>query len=312
MTLRFVHARADELGPYVAGLRALEADIEYPIADGADRFRIDHGERYHPFFSEMGEAHFIVALDGERVVGTVAGVLRPACIRGRITRALYAADMKVAASHRGGGVSRKMLMFATRKMIGERGGLSWRYAYVAAMRGERGDVTRTVRGVHPGKLARAAARLALFFPSPEQLAALDIAGAPPPLHLADGIDLSIGVENDRTAPPRDEPLVTSTAGKKDLRLRSTGGAPWPLVHLPIAPARATPSWAAYLRDGGRAMIARGMAGPACFAVDERLVEHVGWLGRNGIGAGAVCTVYALSLTPRARGAAWIHLATSEI
>jgi len=62
MSLRFVHLKSDGIAPYVEGLRALERDIEYPIADGADAFRIDHGAEYHPFFSDLGDANFILGV----------------------------------------------------------------------------------------------------------------------------------------------------------------------------------------------------------------------------------------------------------
>ena len=307
MSVRFVHARAHELSPYVEQLRALEREIPYPIADGEDEFRIDHGDTYHPFFSDMGEAHFILALDGDRAVGTVAGVLREAVLRGHRTKLLYAADMKVARTHRGGNLARRMLLFAARKMVLQPGGLSWRLAYVAAMRGAKGDVTRTVRGLHLGQLARPLAVLSLYFTPPAQLAGLDLETAPASPRLADGLDLS-PLDDARPSP---EPGFVTTAGKKDLRLRSTG-APWPLVHLVAGPATTRPSWPAHLRACGEALGARGLPGPACFALDRRLTAHVDWLARHDIQPGAACTVYALSLTRRTVGASWVHLATSEI
>ena len=309
MTIRFAVARPHELAPYVESLRVLERDIPYPIADGADEFRIDHGNAYHPFFSEMGESFFVLALDGERVVGTVTGVHRQAMLRARATKVLYAADLKIARDHRGGALARRLLSFAARSLFTSRGGLSWRLAYVAAMRGKHGDVTRTVRGVHLGKVARPLAELSLYFVAPQELAALDVTSAPAPLRPRheDGIDLS---------PPRageavDAPGFVTTAGKKDLRLRSTG-APWPLVHLRHGPADASPSWPSYLKSCGEAMLARGLLGPACFGVDARLTDHVAWLSRRALEPAAACNIHALSLTLRTRGAAWLHLATSEI
>jgi GNAT superfamily N-acetyltransferase len=295
--IRFLNLRPSQLEPYVDGLRALEHDIEYPIADGADSFRIDHGPLYHPFFSGMGEAQIVVGLDGDRVVATMAGVLREGLLCGRTTPVMYGADMKVAKSHRGRGIPRKMLMFALGKLLREPRGTSWRYAYVAAMRGAKGDVMRTVRGVHPAQLAHPAAELMIYFVAPEKLAALDPSGAPTPPRVDELIDLS----------PWPASPTISTAGRKDLRLRSTGGAPWPLVHLPFAPSR--PSWARTLRECGTALSSEQIA---CFGLDVRLRDHTEFLARNGITPGAVCTVYALSLTPRTRGARFLHLSTAEI
>lgn len=307
--VRFVHATASELSPWIESLRALEHDIEYPIADGADLFRIDHGDRYHPFFTDMGEPHFVLAVDErDRVVANVVGVLREATIAGRTTKAIYAADMKIAPSHRGTGLQSRLFRFALRAMVMTPGGLSWRFAYAAAMRGAKGDVTRTVRGVHPGKLAGVAARLHVYFTPPEMLAAMDLRDRPPSPRASEGIELSASFERRGDGSTK----LVSTAGKKDLRLRSTGGASWPLVHLPISPARATPDWCTHLVAAGEAMIQRKMQGPACFALDARLDDHVRWLAARGVEPGAACSVYALSLTLRSRGTRWLHLATSEI
>jgi len=309
MSVRFLLLRPEELSPWVERLRALERDIEYPIADGADAFRIDHGERYHPFFSEMGESsRFLLAVDGDRVVGTVVGVLRDTLLRAHAVKAVYGADMKIAREYRGAALSRKMLLFGLSQFVRTPEGRSWRFGYVAAMRGAKGDVMRTVRGLHPGRIVHAAARLNVYFAPPERLAALDVRSAPPSPRLDEGLDLSPSPPPAHVEPPG----LVSTAGRKDLRLRSTGGSPWPLVHLPYGPARALPSWPHYLRASGEAMGSRGLPGPACFAVDLRLDAHVRWLSRHGIEPGAVCTVYALPLTLRSRGASWLHLATSEI
>ena len=109
MRLRFVHVTAEGLGPYLSSLRALERGIRYPIADGADHFTIDHGEAYHPFFSRLGEAHFLLALRGDEVVGSVAGVLRAVRAGEREVQALYLCDLKLAAQERGQGVARRLL-----------------------------------------------------------------------------------------------------------------------------------------------------------------------------------------------------------
>ena len=86
-------------------MRALEESIRYPIADGADHFFIDHGPRYHPFFSNLGEAFFLLALDGERCAGAAVGVRRVVDWCGRAVVSFYACDLKVAAPmHRGSGL----------------------------------------------------------------------------------------------------------------------------------------------------------------------------------------------------------------
>jgi hypothetical protein len=307
VTARFQFLPADEIGPYVEGLRAIERATEYPIADGADAFTIDHGADYARFFTTLGnDARFVLALDGDRVVGGVAGIARNVRIRGRMVPALYGADWKVAPDWRGRRVSREMMTWAFGILYRQRELFTWRYGYVAAMRGKRGDVMRATRGVHPARLTGKAATLAVYFVEAEKLAKLALDGVPPTPDAEAGIDLSF-VATGLLEPPG----LVSTSGRKDLRLRSTG-KPWPLVHLPLGPTHWQPSWGHYLQSCGQTLTSNRPGAIACFAVDERLMSHTEWLAAKGIEPGARCTVYALDLTLRARRAAWLHLATSEI
>jgi hypothetical protein len=305
LNLRFKLLRMHEIAPYVGELRELERDIEYPIADGADAFRIDHGGDYHRFFSSMGDSRYLLTWDGDRLISVMSGAKRDAVVRGKTIPSAYLADFKIARAYRGAGISRKIVQWGFLRMLRDPEYLKWRLIYIAAMRGAHGDVTRTVRGLHPGKLIRPAARLLVYFVEPAKLAALRAESSPAPPSARDGIDLS--------AVPRflEAPGVESTKGCKDLILRSTS-APWPLVHLPLGPAAWSPTFGAYVRACGEALVLRGAPGPACFAIDSRLDDHRAWLSRSAIEPGAVCTVYSLSLTPRTIGARWLHLATSEI
>ncbi|MGD0527440.1 MAG: GNAT family N-acetyltransferase [Polyangiaceae bacterium] len=306
MTIRFVFVTPAELGPYAEGLRAIERATEYPVGDGVDAFTIDHGADYYPFFASVGQdPRFVVGLDGDRVVGGVVGMYRDVRIRGRMVRGCYGADWKLARDYRGRGVARQMMTWAMGLPFKDPSLRGWRYGYVAAMRGAQGDVMRVVKGLHPGKLVKAAGTLAVYFVEPSRLAALSLDGTPAPPDADDGVDLSY-VPSGHVDPPG----VVSTAGMKDLRLKSTG-QPWPLVHLPYGPSRWKPTWGAYLRACGEALASR-LPAVACFAIDERLDTHISWLASQGIAPGATCTVYALDLTLRARRAAWLHLATSEI
>jgi hypothetical protein len=212
---------------------------------------------------------------------------------------MYGGDLKIAKEYRGGRLSRRYLWWAFGKAI--RALPQWRIAYAAAMRGSRGDVMRTARGFNPMKLGLPAARLAVYFADPAKLAALDPTGCPatPPL---DGVDFS-------PEPACSPPGLLSTRGRKDLRLESTG-QPWPLVHLPLGPRGWRPTWGHYLRSCGAALA--GSDAQACFAIDERLTDHIGWLASAGVEAGAVCTVYALRVPGTKRFAPWVHLATCDI
>jgi hypothetical protein len=314
VSIRFVLVPPSELGPYVEGLRAIERATRYPIGD-SDHFTIDHGAEYHPFFSTLGhDPRFLVGLDGDKVIGGVVGMYRDVCIRGRVVRGVYGADWKLAPEYRGRGVASKMLSWGASRIFTDSTLLGWRYAWVAAMKGAHGDVMRTVKGMHIGKLAHPAGTLAVYFVDPARLAALHTDDAPLPPAQDDGIDLSHQV-----AGSVEPPGLVSTAGRKDLRLESTG-APWPLVHLPYGPGHWRPSWGAYLAACGARLAAtpagQGSTEPAgtvaCFSIDERLTSHISWLAAKGVEPSASCTVYAFDLTMRARRAKWLHLATSEI
>ena len=79
----------------------LEKGTSYPL--GEDRFEIDHGEDYFAFFTRLGQLHYYVVLDGDRVVAVVAAILRavpPA--RGKKSRTVwYLCDLKVHPEYRG-------------------------------------------------------------------------------------------------------------------------------------------------------------------------------------------------------------------
>jgi hypothetical protein len=302
-SVRFVLTSAHGIAPYVPELRRLEQSIRYPIADGADHFFIDHGSEYHPFFSTLGDARFLLALRGERVIASIAGVLRPVSVSGREFRALYLCDLKVAPDERGRGLSRQLIQVGLGHVIRDRDLRQTRFFYGAAMRGAEGDVMRSARGVHPFRMGSSSARLQLYFASPEALARLELAGAPPPPR---GPGAVLGGASQVEAPG-----LCSTAGRKDLRLVSSG-QPWPLIHLPLGPEAWLPSWGAYLRRCGEAIVSRGLPGSACFAIDERLSEPISWLSSQGITPGAVCTVYSLRLSLRQAAVTWVHLPTSEI
>jgi GNAT superfamily N-acetyltransferase len=301
MSIRVFPVFARDLGPYEAQLRALERDIKYPIDDGRDRFYIDHGEHYGEFFAALAPnkdpeaAGFILAMDGDRVIGTFGGILRVARFGDREIPSLYLADYKLAREYRGRGVGAK-IMRACMAMLQYPVIRKSRILYGAAMRGDRGDVMRSARGFNRVMhLARPTAELNVYFVPPDKLAALDLSHAPgPPSGV--GLDLS----------PLGTDETVSTAGRKDLRLESTG-QPWALVHLPIGPSRV--NFGEYLKRCGERLPGESKA---CFAVDPRLEDHVRWLAGQGIERGARCTIYAMRL-PGARGAVdYVHLATSEI
>ena len=304
--VRLIHVDSTTILPYAAALRALERDITYPLnsddkSEEGRFFRIDHGADYHRFFSTLGQAHFVLGLRGDQVVATIAGVLRNVRAGTAAVPALYLCDFKVSADLRGSGLSRRILLHGLSTILRTPSLRKWRLAYGAAMRGAQGDVMRSARGLHPYRLARPLGRLHVYFVPPARLASLDPRACPPPPPPG-GLDLS---------PDAPESDFISTAGRKDLRLDPTG-TPWPLAHLPAGPAAWQPTLGAYLQRCGAALLAAAQTGPACFALDERLIDQIAWLRQQQLVPGALCTAHGLSLTPHAWGLPWIHLSTAEI
>jgi hypothetical protein len=300
VTLRVLQLRAGELAPYAAGLGALEQAIRYPVDDGKDHFTIDHGPTYEPFFRGLGDPYYFIALDGDVVVGSFCGVARRVAFGDRAIPAAYGCDLKVLPTYRGKEVATKILMHAAVEGFRPRSWKKWHFAYGVAMRGDRGDVTRSPK-TRRNAVAwlRPFARVAIYFAPPTALAALDLTSEPQAT-AHDVLDLSAETPL---------PDTVSTAGRKDLRLASTG-APWPLVHLPRGPSAWGGSFGTYLKRAGGSLGDRDVL--ACFAVDERRTEHVAWLASQGVTSGAVATIYAIRRKLGFPRAAWAHIATSEI
>jgi hypothetical protein len=303
VTVRLALCDSASIAEHAASLLELERSISYPLGDGRERFFIDHGARYHPFFSAMGDARFLLALEQGRVVGALVGVLKRATLDGRSIASAYLCDYKLAESHRGAGLGARMLREALILCARHSELRRWRLAYGAAMRGARGDVLRSARGpLHPARLSSPLATTRLYFVEPARLASLEPAGGPP--RAGQVLNLSPTAGGDALG-------LVSTAGRKDLRIVSTH-EPWPLVHATRAPDGWGSSLGHYLRACGEALVARGERALVCWSLDERLEAERSWLASRGVHSDTVCTVYGLALPggpPRGRV---VHIATSEI
>ncbi len=243
-----------------------------------------------------------------RAVGAFAAVFKPANVKGRRLPGAYLGDFKLERRARGGQVARRVALRALVAAFLEPRFWKWRVGYFAAMRGEKGDVTRSMRGLHLGAINRPLAELNIYFESPDKLATLDCAGCPPSPSQLTGIDLSPDAQTFCN-----KAGWMSTAGRKDLRLVSAG-RPWPLAHIPGGPASWTPTLAHTLKQAGESIQKEAPDHTACFSLDQRLSEHCKWLMAQGIAPGATCGVYGLALLRPGtiRKCGWVHLATSEI
>jgi GNAT superfamily N-acetyltransferase len=301
----------------VPALRALEASITYPLDDGQDAFSLDHGAAYHPFFSRQGDAYFLCAFDGMNgpLVGSGVGIFKPVALDGAAFPSVYLCDVKVAASHRGRGLSHRLHGEALARALVTPELRRFRLVWGVAMRGARGDVRRSWTGNHVARLAAPLGELAIYFADPRRLALLDVTSCPP-VPQRGVLDLSPLTSSG-------SPLLVSTAGQKDLRVVSTG-SPLPLLHFPLNPAFARPSYGHALRAAALAALAPSSESSArppthtdthtgalvCFSLDTRLAPLIGWLRAQGIVSTTGATVLGLSLPGSRRGL--VHLATSDI
>jgi hypothetical protein len=300
MTVRLMHLVGAQIDAFQRGMSALEDGIEYPIID--DAFTISHGDHYNAFFAGLGEPHYIVAHDDGHVVGSLCAVARSVRYDGRALNAIYLCDFKVAKRYRGGGLTRRMLRRCLVAWPFTKEARRARLFYLAAMRGDGGDVTRTARGMSPLGLMTPLTQLAVFFAEPARLAQLDASAAPPPPPGA-VLDMS---------PKRasGDLGIVRNLGVKDLVLMSTK-KPWPLAHLAHGPTYWLPTYIDYLRACGDALT-QGDPAVACFAIDARRSRELHWLADRDILPGGVCTVYALPIFAARRASAFVHLSTSEI
>ena len=295
-----LHLTPSQLAPWAPKLAALEREVPYPVDICSERFVLRHGPQYHEFFSSMGDAHFLLAVHGDELIGCIVAVLKPVRTPGGDVPAVYFGDLKVADAWRGRLVPARLMFTAVSEWARSPRRHAWRFAFGAAMRSAKGDVMRAARGPSLLRLGAPFATFDVYHVAPERLTALDTSVAPS-TQTGAGVDLSPSVTQD----------VVSTCGSKDFVHESTGRR-WPLVHLPTGPTAWGASHADYLVRSAKHLVASDEPGPACFALDRRLVAEREFLARRDISASATYTVYAFSTSHRTRRAAWAHLATCEI
>lgn len=300
--VRYRALAPSQLAPYQDALRLLERDISYPLDAAGERFTIDHGQDYGAFYAHLGPARTLLATRDDQVLGLIAAAWKPVRLPdGTTCTAVYSGDFKVRREARGSGVAAGIFSRGLWALLSQPSLWGFDFAYGAAMRNDTGDVRRSFSRRHPGRLVRELSRQRIYFADPAALAKLPD-GAPPV--AGPGLELSA----------RGMPLLVSTAGRKDLRVVSTGAA-LPLLHLGPGPAE----WGdlgATLRAAGRAAQTQGPADArVCLGIDERLAPQLAWLEAAGIPPGGHATIIFIA-GPRTRrrllAAPWAHLSTSEI
>ncbi len=208
-SLNIRELQSEEWRVFQSRIADLEKGTSYPL--GEDRFEIDHGEDYFAFFTRLGQLHYYVALDEERVVAVAAAILRrvPSVSREKPKTVWYLCDLKVHPEYQGRYIPVSIFVHAFPKL------------YPRCARGYA--ISMDADSKRPNRVARMLKRFPL---------------APMSIATRLGI-ISLNAEQMQAI----EPILRehfgcvsylSLAGKKDIVLQSTG-APMPLLHVQFGP-----------------------------------------------------------------------------
>ena len=249
LNIRELHA--EEWKVFQSRIADLGRGTSYPL--GEDRFEIDHGADYFAFFTRLGQLHYYVVLDGERVVAVAAAILRrvPLASGEKPKAVWYLCDLKVHREYQGRYIPVSIFVHAFPKL------------YPRCARGYA--ISMDADSERPNRVARMLKRFPLA-----------------PMSIATRLGI---ISLDAKQMQEVEPLLRehlgcvsyfSLAGKKDIVLQSTG-APMPLLHVQFGPCA----------EQGLTEPCEGYVHMFCVSMDHPLLEV---LEHQGVSPSATATV----------------------
>ena len=167
MNLSFEVCDEEGLSKYVQSLKKIEVNILYPLENGADSFRINHGKLYAPFFTNQGyKTRFLIIKDSQKVIGGIVGIWKNITISKKTNKLLYVADLKLEKNYRGRGVIKRTLFYLFIRWPFREDFQGWDLMYFCAMQRQEIGVDQTFKGLHLGKLANPIAEFFIYMVDP--------------------------------------------------------------------------------------------------------------------------------------------------
>lgn len=328
---------SSDLIQFQSQLLSFEKEFIYPLTS-TENFYISHGADYTRFFERMGDSRYLLAFDGDSIVGMIAVVKKTIYFQGKSYQGFYLADLKIKQSYRGQGIAKAIYWKLLTSVPKYRYAWRWSFCYFVGMVGAKGDVSRAFSGSLPTKLIHSLGYLNIYFVEPSQLKGLSeqiqtqiqasqtLLNAQYPKRLN---MLNLSSANDTVI---NKQATRDLLGIKDIVLQHTGNA-MNLCHINLHNlsdteviehlAKSILSDAKTLktitsldssdeRDEKNRGTENQLYEQYCFAIDERRTALIDTLAKLGINSESRAHVQGFSLKPGLLKHDYFSLNTDEI
>ena len=299
MSLNFKIIESTDISEFQNEFTEIEKNITYPLNNGKDSFIISHGNHYEQFFNDMGKTRFMIVHDSKKLCGAIAGVWKNIKVKNKEVCALYIADLKIIPEYRGGKVALKMLFSALFKYIFYVKYKGWDFLYYVGMNGENGNVTKTFKGFHLGKLSKPTCTQNIYIIDSDSLNDLSS------YNHKESEDSTIELSPDNLN------KIITNKGKKDIILSSSNER-MKLAHIHF---QIDSNINNTLNEISRRITNEYSDYSLCFAVDQRNKKFINFLDQNNISRNTTCTIYTFNwpiIGHNLKRHEFVSLSTAEI